>query len=128
MAQTTAAQPRPQLVAPRAAQRAETLDAVRKMTGGFDVDAWHVMEERDNALIADEILHGPGSSTFVYNFEIKGSAGCRDQRRRRPPPGGPLQGFEASPRRRDAKDRRAVRLHVLSGRKHADGGLVLDRP
>jgi hypothetical protein len=67
MAQTTAA--RPQLVQPRAVQ---TLEAVRTAAGGFDVDAWHVMNERDNALIADEILHGAGSSTFVYNFEIKG--------------------------------------------------------
>jgi hypothetical protein len=65
MAQTA----RPQLVAPR---QVATLDAVRTMTGGFDVDAWHVMEERDNALIADEILHGPGSSKFVYSFDIAG--------------------------------------------------------
>jgi hypothetical protein len=69
MAQSSSAS-RPQLVAPRAVQQ---LEAVRRVTGGdFDVDAWHVMEERDNALIADEILHGPGSSTFVYNFEIQG--------------------------------------------------------
>jgi len=65
MAQTT----RPQLVAPR---QVATLDAVRTMTGGFDIDAWHVMEERDNALIADEVLHGPGSSKFVYSFDIAG--------------------------------------------------------
>ena len=58
---------RPQLVSPRAVQ---TLEAVRNVAGGFDVDAWHVMEERDDALIADEILNGPGSSKFVYNFEI----------------------------------------------------------
>ena len=61
------AQSRPQLVSPRAVQ---TLEAVRTISGGFDVDAWHVMEERDDALIADEILNGPGSSKFVYNFEI----------------------------------------------------------
>ena len=62
---------RSQLVSPR---QLATLDAVRTVTGGgFDVDAWHVMEERDNALIADEILHGPGSSSFVYNFDIKGT-------------------------------------------------------
>jgi hypothetical protein len=60
---------RPQLVSPR---QVATLDAVRTMTGGFDVDAWHVMEERDNALIADEVLHGPGSSKFVYSFDIAG--------------------------------------------------------
>jgi hypothetical protein len=63
------AQTRPQLVQPRQVQ---TLEAVRTMTGGFDIDAFHVMNERDNALIADEILHGAGSSTFVYNFEIAG--------------------------------------------------------
>jgi hypothetical protein len=63
------AQSRPQLVSPR---QVATLDAVRTTTGGFDVDAWHVMEERDNALIADEVLHGPGSSTFVYSFNITG--------------------------------------------------------
>ena len=60
---------RPQLVAPR---QVATLDAVRTVTGGFDIDAWHVMEERDNALIADEVLHGPGSSKFVYSFDIAG--------------------------------------------------------
>jgi hypothetical protein len=62
------AQTRPQLVSPRQVQ---TLEAVRTFSG-FDVDAWHVMNERDNALIADEVLHGAGSSTFVYNFEIAG--------------------------------------------------------
>ena len=61
------AQSRPQLVSPRAVQ---TLEAVRTISGGFDVDAWHVMEERDDALIEDEILGGRGSSKFVYNFEI----------------------------------------------------------
>ena len=62
--------PRPALVAPRQAQ---TLEAVREVTrGGFDVDAWHVMEARDDALIRDEILHGAGSSTFVYSFDIGG--------------------------------------------------------
>jgi|HubBroStandDraft_3_1064219.scaffolds.fasta_scaffold00005_7 hypothetical protein len=65
MAQTS----RPQLVAPRQVQ---TLEAMRTMTGGFDIDAYHVMEQRDNALIVDEVLHGAGSSTFVYNFEIAG--------------------------------------------------------
>jgi hypothetical protein len=66
MAQT---QTRPQLVAPRTAQ---TLEAVRTMTGGFDIDAYHVMDTRDNQLIVDEVLHGAGSSTFVYNFDIGG--------------------------------------------------------
>ena len=60
---------RPQLVAPRSAP---ALDIVRNVAGSFDADAYHVMNERDNALIADEVLHGAGSSTFVYNFEIQG--------------------------------------------------------
>jgi hypothetical protein len=38
----------------------------------FDPDAWHVMQERDNALIRDEITHGVASKAFVYEFEIKG--------------------------------------------------------
>jgi hypothetical protein len=49
------------------------LEAVRNASGGFDVDAFHVMDERDNQLIEDEILHGAGSSKFVYNFEIAGT-------------------------------------------------------
>jgi hypothetical protein len=62
------AQTRPQLVSPRQVQ---TLEAVRTFSG-FDVDAWHCMNERDNQLISDEILHGAGSSTFVYDFQIQG--------------------------------------------------------
>lgn len=63
------AKPLPQLVSPRSSR----LETVRAISGEhFDVDAWHVMEERDNALIADEVLHGAGSSTFVYSFEIAG--------------------------------------------------------
>lgn len=60
---------RPQLVAPR---QVATLDAVRNATGGFDIDAWHAMDRRDDQLVADEILHGAGSSTFVYQFQIQG--------------------------------------------------------
>src|SRR5262252_2125032 len=62
------AQSLPRLVEPRAAQ---TLEMVRSVTGGaFDPDVWHVMDQRDNQLVADEILHGAGSSSFVYEFEI----------------------------------------------------------
>lgn len=63
---------RPQLVAPRTA---ETLEAVRSVTGGgFDPEAWHVMNERDDALIADEVLNGAGSSKFVYQFDMPGGS------------------------------------------------------
>ena len=52
----------------------QTLEAVRVASGGgFDVDAWHVMDARDNALIADEVLNGAGSSKFVYSFPVAGS-------------------------------------------------------
>jgi len=70
MAQTTTLA-RPTLVQPRAA---EQLEAVRSMTGGsFDVDAWHVMDARDDQLVADEILNGAGSHTFVYSFNLAGT-------------------------------------------------------
>jgi hypothetical protein len=65
---------RPQLVRPRnelVPAQMQTLEAVRNITGGFDIDFWHVINERDNALIEDEILHGAMSSTFVYRFEIQ---------------------------------------------------------
>lgn len=39
----------------------------------FDLDAWHAMEQRDNALIADEIMHGTMSGKFVYDFSISGT-------------------------------------------------------
>ena len=53
--------------------RTQTLEAVRNASGSFDVDAWHVMDERDNALIAQEIIHGSGSSKFVYSFKVSGT-------------------------------------------------------
>jgi hypothetical protein len=66
MAETT----RPQLVSPRQIQ---TLQVARSIGGTFDIDILHAMEERDNQLIADEILNGPGSSTFVYSFTLQGN-------------------------------------------------------
>lgn len=41
--------------------------------GTFDPDAYHVMQERDSALIRDELLHGYASRAFVYEFDIKGA-------------------------------------------------------
>lgn len=62
--------PRPQLVAPRAA---ETLEAVRSVTGGsFDPDVFYIMEERDNQLIADQLMHGALSAAFLYKITISG--------------------------------------------------------
>lgn len=39
----------------------------------FDPDAWHVMNERDNSLIRDQVLHGYTSRDFIYSFDIKGT-------------------------------------------------------
>lgn len=39
----------------------------------FDPDAYHVMQQRDEQLIEDELMHGSASKAFVYDFEIKGS-------------------------------------------------------
>lgn len=52
----------------------QQLEVVRAVSGSgdFDADAWHVMDKRDNALIEDEILHGSGSSKFVYSFKVSG--------------------------------------------------------
>jgi hypothetical protein len=70
-------QRRPRLVTPQQPAidlARSTADGGWGMPGpGFDLDAWHVMERRDNQLIEQEILHGAGSSAFVYNFEIQGT-------------------------------------------------------
>jgi hypothetical protein len=64
------AQTMPTLVAPRSAP---SLEAVRNMAGAFDIDAYHVMDRRDDELVAEELLHGAMSSAFVYNFDIAGT-------------------------------------------------------
>ena len=68
----------PRLVSPRAT---ETADAVRAMSGGsFDIDAWHVMNERDSALIQDEVLNGAASSAFFFAFSPSNhEPHCREQ-------------------------------------------------
>lgn len=38
----------------------------------FTPDTWHAMDERDNALIRDEVTHGATSRAFVYEFDIQG--------------------------------------------------------
>lgn len=70
---------RPALVQPMAVTnrpnpRDRLLDQVIDSTrqGGFDIDAFHVMDGRDNSLIADEVLNGAGSNKFVYSFDIMG--------------------------------------------------------
>lgn len=53
--------------------RMNAIETVRTATGGgFDAEAWRVMDRRDEALIRDEIMNGAGSSKFVYNFKVSG--------------------------------------------------------
>ncbi len=56
-----------------AARQGKALEARRTPDGGFDIDLYHVMEGSDDALIADEVLHGSMSGAFVYSFSLQGS-------------------------------------------------------
>lgn len=47
------------------------LAAVR--AGGFDADVWQVMQERDTALITEELMYGSVSDKMAYNFAIQGT-------------------------------------------------------
>ncbi len=69
---------RPSIAAAQTVTRpsaAGLLDQVISNTAatGFDPEAWHVINDRDNSLIADEILNGAGSSKFVYQFNLAGT-------------------------------------------------------
>lgn len=39
----------------------------------FNPDAWHAMQERDDQLIRDSVLHGYAGKEYVYQFSINGS-------------------------------------------------------
>src|ERR1700744_2692478 len=62
--------PRPAFAPPRPAP---TLDAMPTAGGGWDIDVLHAMTERDDALLADEIVNGVTSEKFVYQFSIQGT-------------------------------------------------------
>lgn len=51
------------------------LDQVIQSTlrSGFDADAWHVMDRRDDELISEEVVNGATSGKFVYAFKLKGT-------------------------------------------------------
>jgi len=55
-----------------ATNEANPLQSLLARPHNFDPDAWHVMQERDNALIRDELMHGVASNAFVYDFKIGG--------------------------------------------------------
>lgn len=43
------------------------------VAGGFDPDAWHVLDKRDDTLIEQDLLSGSGSHKFVYQFSLQGT-------------------------------------------------------
>jgi hypothetical protein len=60
---------------PAATGQSRLLEQVIASTAatGFDAEAFHALEKRDESLIEQEILSGAGSSKFVYQFTIKGT-------------------------------------------------------
>jgi hypothetical protein len=58
-----------------AAPTSDPLQALlaRPHMSGFDPEVWHAMNERDSALVRDELMHGVASKAFVYDFSIKGT-------------------------------------------------------
>lgn len=48
------------------------LNATRNKDGVFDIDAYHAMQERDEQLIEDVIVHGSTTEEFVYSFPMQG--------------------------------------------------------
>lgn len=53
--------------------RSNVIQTLVQQTSSLDPDLWTVMDQRDNTLIEEEILHGAGSSKYVYSFPIAGS-------------------------------------------------------
>lgn len=50
--------------------RGQVLETMIQQASSLDPDLWTVMDQRDNTLIEEEILHGAGSSKYVYSFKI----------------------------------------------------------
>lgn len=44
---------------------------LQQQSSRFDPDAYHVMQQRDDQLIEDELLYGVASKKFVYDFKIQ---------------------------------------------------------
>jgi hypothetical protein len=63
----------PTVARPAATTQEQTLlEQVLRNTGAFDPEMYHVMDQRDDALIRDEVLNGVSSDAFVYAFNIMG--------------------------------------------------------
>lgn len=52
--------------------RGQVIQTMIQNTAALDPDLWVVMDQRDNKLIEDELIHGTGSSAFVYSFNQDG--------------------------------------------------------
>lgn len=71
----------------------------RTIESGFDAEMFHVMDQRDTRLLQDEILGGPRSSKFIYDFEIQGQK---------------IRGISAVGARELATYYRGIRHHLIS--------------
>lgn len=49
------------------------LEAMKTGESSFDAEAFHAMQERDEQLIHDQVVHGITSKEFVYQFPMNGS-------------------------------------------------------
>lgn len=81
----------------------------RTLSSGFDAEAFHVMNERDNRLIQDEILGGPRSSKFVYDFSINNQ---------------PIRGISAIGARELATYYKGIRHRIVSSTRKVKGLFV----
>lgn len=53
--------------------RANQAPRTENLHATFNPDAWHAMQQRDDQLIRDSILHGYAGKEYVYKFKISGS-------------------------------------------------------
>lgn len=51
-------------------RQGEVIDAIIERSNGIDTDILAVMDKRDTTMIEEEILHGAGSSKYVYSFRV----------------------------------------------------------
>jgi hypothetical protein len=55
-------------------RQGQVIDAIIERASGIDTDILAVMDKRDTTMIEEEILHGAGSSKYVYSFKVSGKA------------------------------------------------------
>jgi hypothetical protein len=55
-----------------ASLRQKDPDRIANPPATFNPDAWHAMQQRDDQLIRDSILHGYAGKEYVYKFKISG--------------------------------------------------------